>query len=138
LCVLIIDASGLIGGALLVEFSDHQETVGTYNSFPVGGLTRVDISDLEAIRRLTEQSGPQVILQPAALTAADYCESHPDEAWRINMDGTRSITEAASRLGARHMFFSKEYVVDKAQRRLSTPLQGVEAGLTAMREEQPR
>lgn len=110
--VLIIGASGLIGGAILVEFSDHQQTMGTYNSFPVEGLTRVDISDLEAIRRLTEQFGPQVILQPAALTHVNYCESHPDECWRINVDGTRSIAEAASRLGARHVFFSTEYVFD--------------------------
>lgn len=110
--VLIIGASGLIGGAILVEFSDHQQTMGTYNSFPVEGLTRVDISDLEAIRRLTEQFGPEVILQPAALTDVNYCESHPDECWRINVDGTRSIAEAASRLGARHVFFSTEYVFD--------------------------
>lgn len=103
-----------MGGALLAEFSHSHATLGTYRSYPVEGLLSVDIGDIAILTRLVDEFAPQVILQAAALTNVDYCEIHPDEAWRVNVESSRNVAQAAARIGAKHVFFSSEYVFDGA------------------------
>jgi dTDP-4-dehydrorhamnose reductase len=42
----------------------------------------------------------------------DYCEDHPEEALKRNVEGPRRIAEEASRLGGKLVFYSTEYVFD--------------------------
>jgi dTDP-4-dehydrorhamnose reductase len=55
---------------------------------------------------------PSVVFLSAALTAVDYCEDHPDEAQRINVEGPRGVAAAAAEVGAKLVFYSTEYVFD--------------------------
>jgi dTDP-4-dehydrorhamnose reductase len=61
-----------------------------------------------------ERHQPEPIYLAAALTGVDYCEDHQDEAWRINVEGTRNVAEAAARVGSKLIFYSTEYVFDGA------------------------
>jgi dTDP-4-dehydrorhamnose reductase len=110
--ILVVGASGLVGAALLEGARWLGEPVGTFHHYAVEGLVPLDISDVEAVDALTRELPPQVILQPGALTNVDYCETNPDEAWRINVEGTRHLAAAAARHGAKHVFFSSDYVFD--------------------------
>lgn len=112
--ILVVGASGLVGTALMREFSLVGETAGTFNQYPAEGLIPLDIGDADAVAALTEELTPQIILQPASLTNVDYCETHSQQAWRINVQGTRHVAEAVGRLGAKHVFFSSDYVFDGA------------------------
>jgi dTDP-4-dehydrorhamnose reductase len=42
----------------------------------------------------------------------DFCENHPEEANRVNRDGTRYLAEAAQQVGAKFVFVSTDFVFD--------------------------
>ena len=109
---MVIGASGLVGGALFSEFARSHETYGTYYRYPVNGFTCLRIEDARETGSAVSSLRPDVVLQPAALPNVDYCEENPHEAWRINVDGTRNVVEAATGVGAKHVFFSTDYVFD--------------------------
>ncbi len=110
--ILVIGASGLVGGVLLREFCRLGEIVGTFNHYQAEGLLPLDIRDADAVAGLVHRVAPEIVLQPASLTNVDYCETHPQEAWQINVEGTRHVLEAAAGVGAKHVFFSSDYVFD--------------------------
>lgn len=110
--ILVIGASGLVGAALLRELSQLGEAVGTFHRNPVDGLIPLNITDTDAVECLIQKLAPQIVVQPASLTNVDYCETHPKQAWRINVQGTRNVAAAVARLGAKHTFFSSDYVFD--------------------------
>jgi dTDP-4-dehydrorhamnose reductase len=111
--VLVIGASGLVGGALMrVLRGAHIDAAGTYAKSPAVGLEMLDITDAAQARACVERHRPAVIFLTAALTHVDYCEDHPDEAFAINVEGPRAVAEAAGALDAQLVFYSTEYVFD--------------------------
>lgn len=110
---LVIGASGLVGRALMRVLENAQaDVVGTYASRPGSSLVRVDIGERSQVRNCLERMGPQVIFLAGALTHVDYCEDHPDEARRVNVDGARHVAEEAARVGAKVVYYSSDYVFD--------------------------
>jgi len=72
----------------------------------------LDIADDAAIRKLISEVEPEVVFLTAALTAVDYCEEHPEEARRSNVEGPRTVAQAAAGVGATLVYYSTEYVFD--------------------------
>src|SRR3989304_6442289 len=94
--VLVIGASGLVGGALMRVLTTSQtDAVGTYAKFPGAGLEALDITSSTQVRACVERHRPVTIFLTAALTHVDYCEDHPDEAFAINVDGPRAAAGGA-------------------------------------------
>jgi len=110
--VLVISASGLVGGWLYRLFGREFSVLGTTFPKPVLHFTIADISDTEKIAKLIGDFQPGLILQPAALTHVDWCEAHPLECWSVNVEGTESVVMAAKKTGAGYIFFSSDYVFD--------------------------
>ena len=113
--VLVIGASGLVGQALMQTLARaKRKVVGTYANHPRTGLRPLDITDVAQIRDCLEMWRPETIYLTAALTHVDYCEEHPADAVRQNVDGPRQIAQEAARMGAQLVFYSTEYVFDGA------------------------
>jgi dTDP-4-dehydrorhamnose reductase len=108
--VLIVGASGFVGGELMRTFGD--EAVGTYCRTPADGLVPLDITDAAAVRDLVGRLRPSVIIHPAAQPNVDRCESEVEESHRVNVVGTRHVAEAARDVGARFVYFSTDYLFD--------------------------
>lgn len=115
--LLIIGSSGLVGSKIATKSSDYGfEALGTVNtrgsSFP--RVTRLDIVDRDATIQLVKETQPKAVINTAALTNVDYCESHKDEAARINVDGVRNLADAARQSTARLVQVSTDFVFDGA------------------------
>ena len=118
---LVIGASGLVGGALLDALNvAGSEAVGTYARHARPGLVPLDVRDAGAVRALADRTGAEVIYVPASLTNVDYCETHPEESYAINVDGVRHVAET----GRRIVYFSSDYVFagDRGPYRESDPV----------------
>jgi dTDP-4-dehydrorhamnose reductase len=70
------------------------------------------VEDRLAVLDAVETLRPRVIVQAAAFTAVDACESQVDRAYAVNALGTRHVAEAARRVGAHLVYLSTDYVFD--------------------------
>ncbi|QGZ60792.1 dTDP-4-dehydrorhamnose reductase [Paraburkholderia acidisoli] len=75
----------------------------------------LDLSNLDEVRRVVREVGPQLIVNPAAHTAVDKAESEPDLAMRLNAELPATLAEAAKQLGAGLVHYSTDYVFDGAK-----------------------
>src|ERR1051325_4650487 len=106
---LIIGASGQVGGLLLQQLRGAGwECHGTAFKHSAPGLSGLDIRDAAAVNASAALIKPDVIFLPGALTFVDYCETHRDECFSINVDGTANVARAAKTCGAPVVFFSTE------------------------------
>ena len=114
--LLVIGGSGLLGYKVAKMASNEHETFLTYNyrSIQVEGCTalKLDKCDRKAVFELLEKIKPDVVIDTAALHNVDYCETHPEEAWKVNVEGTRNVAEACKKIGAKIIFISTDYVFD--------------------------
>jgi len=110
---LVIGAQGQVGRALMRLLPAMSlDAVGTVHRRPGPNMEPLDIADHAAVRNVVARHRPALVFLPAALTAVDYCESHEDEAWEINVRGPEAVARAAADVGAKTIFFSSEYVFD--------------------------
>jgi dTDP-4-dehydrorhamnose reductase len=101
---MIIGATGLLGKALLREWSDDN----------VVGLSsrEVDIRDSERVHKVTQEVRPDWIVLAAAYTDVDGCESNRDLAFAVNRDGAANVAKSAKEANAKLLFLSSDYVFD--------------------------
>jgi dTDP-4-dehydrorhamnose reductase len=102
--VLLTGAGGQLGADLQQAFWADD----------LHALTRadLDITDRHAVEKAVDQISPELILNSAAMTAVDACETKTDQAWATNALAVRHLAEAAERAGARLVHFSTDYVFD--------------------------
>ena len=72
----------------------------------------VDITRAAAVDACVADCRPERIFHLAAWTDVDGAESHEDEAFAVNADGTRNVARAAAACGADLVVVSTDYVFD--------------------------
>lgn len=72
----------------------------------------LDITNIDDVMGMVEEKKPHVIINCAAHTNVNKCESDWDNAYRINAIGARNLSIAASRVGAKLIHVSTDYVFD--------------------------
>lgn len=87
---LILGASGFLGREVLPACAALGPVVGV-SSRGGPGLERVDIRDAAALRELARRVNPSTVLLLAAYREPDFCEDHPDEARRLNVEPARTL-----------------------------------------------
>lgn len=112
--VMITGASGQLGKALYKYLVGNQkyELFLTRFSNPEGDIAQLDIADQAAVDAYVDEIKPDIIVNCAAMTAVDLCESEQDKAYRINALGPKYLAQAAERSGARLVHISTDYVFD--------------------------
>jgi dTDP-4-dehydrorhamnose reductase len=112
--LLIIGISGLVGSRFAELEKGNYEIYGTYNEHEIKGknIFKLDTTDRDTTFRLIEKIKPRYIIDTHAISNVDYCELHPEEAWRVNVDGARNVAEASKKYAAKYIFFSTDYVFD--------------------------
>lgn len=106
--LLLTGVNGQVGHALLAQLADWD----------VVALSRkeLDLSDIDAIRRVVRDVKPGIIINPAAYTAVDKAESEPELAYAINATAPQTLAEEAARIGSTLIHFSTDYVYDGKKR----------------------
>jgi dTDP-4-dehydrorhamnose reductase len=113
--LLIIGSTGLVGSKVASMASEHGfEAYNTYNArkSPLPHSVLLDITDREATLRLISDVQPKAIINTAALHNVDYCETHREEAAKVNVEGVRNLGEAARKNQSRLVHLSTDYVFD--------------------------
>ena len=104
--VWITGAEGHIGSALIDLLDCTQYQLLTTD------INEVDITDLEEVRQYMRVNRPDVVINCASLTDVEYCETHRDEAYKVNTIGVRNIALAANDVRAKVIQMSTDDVFD--------------------------
>jgi dTDP-4-dehydrorhamnose reductase len=113
--LLVIGDTGLVGSKVAsLAQSAGFDVHGTHNArdSPLPHSAHLDITDRDATTRLVETIRPRAIVNTAALHNVDYCETHREEAEKVNVEGTRNLAEAAAKINCRLVHLSTDYVFD--------------------------
>lgn len=107
--LLIVGAGGRLGAALVREYGRSANVIG---------LTRqqLDLTDAARVRETLDALDFDVLINCAAQTNVDRCETHADEAFQLNAEAPQVMAEICTRKGAKLVHISTDYVFDGEQR----------------------
>ena len=109
--ILLTGCNGQLGRAIQKEYGDSVEFIRT-DMIEGEGITVLDISDIEAVMTMTKEQRPDVIINCAAYTNVDGCETNEDLAYKANAIGPRNLAIAATEVGAKLVHISTDYVFE--------------------------
>ncbi|GAB3078976.1 SDR family oxidoreductase [Micromonospora schwarzwaldensis] len=109
--VLLLGASGYVGGALWRSWADRHDVVGTRGARDVEGLVRADLTDVRALTRLA-RDGFDLVVHAAGLVGLEQAEAHPERAWRLNVESVRILLAAVQDRPTRIVYLSSDQVFD--------------------------
>ena len=101
--MLVFGAGGRLGAALVREYA-REWGVRAF------GRKEADLSDPAAVADLVHAENPSVVINSAAMTNVDVCETERDLARTVNADAAGAIARACTDLGARLIHVSTDYV----------------------------
>ena len=113
--VLITGGSGLLGGKVAEMAQARGDEVFSgyaHNAPGFGRAVKFDLLDGTAISETIMRIKPEIIIHSAALTDVDRCERERELAYKINVEGTRMVSEASKRVGSFLIYISTDYVFD--------------------------
>jgi len=89
--ILITGCGGMLGDAVYSALKDRAVVWATDIDVNEQWLSRLDVRDRDAVRSTFDEFTPDLVLHLAALTDVEYCETHPEEAFRTNAVGTENV-----------------------------------------------
>ena len=103
--ILVLGCRGMLGTALMERLSRSHELCGR------------DVDDFDIVspvdcRDVIEETEPDVVVNAAAYTDVDGCETHQDECFAVNAAGVRNVATVCRDRGIKMVHFSTDYVFD--------------------------
>lgn len=86
--VLIFGSSGMLGRELAEYFSKSK-----YKIIPID-KNEADISSYGSVFKIIKKHSPDFVVNSAAFINVEYCQSNPEEAYRVNSIGPGNIARA--------------------------------------------
>jgi dTDP-4-dehydrorhamnose reductase len=107
--IVIIGAGGRLGAALMREYRNKFDLIGFDHH-------ALDLADTEQLREKIGTLDADLVINCAALTNVDYCETHREEAFCINAQAPGLLAEIGRDKDAKLIHFSTDYVFDGEKR----------------------
>jgi dTDP-4-dehydrorhamnose reductase len=98
------------GGQLGLDLVDAARAAG--DDVVAADRALLDVADRDAVARVVSEVRPDAIVNCAAWTEVDACETDPERAMRDNADAVRWLREASDAVGAHLVQLSTDYVFD--------------------------
>ena len=103
--ILLTGSSGQLGHGLLPRLHSIGQVWAPRRS-------EFDLSDPESLRSKIREFSPDLVINAGAYTAVDRAEDEVDLCFRVNAEAPRVLAEESSRLDARMIHYSTDYVFD--------------------------
>ncbi|MCQ2521867.1 MAG: dTDP-4-dehydrorhamnose reductase [Lachnospiraceae bacterium] len=108
--LIITGCNGQLGRAVNVLYQNSTEYTLVNTDVAGDNIQPLDITNLEEVVALVEKEQPYAIINCAAYTNVNGCETEEDLAFRINAIGPRNLAIAAEKVGAKMVQISTDYV----------------------------
>ena len=101
--ILVIGANGMLGHDLMKVLEGDVRGLD---------LPEIDITSFESVRRVLLTLKPKIIINAAAYTDVDGCETNVEQAMAVNGEGVGLLALTAREIGAKLVQISTDYVFD--------------------------
>ena len=123
--ILVTGSNGLLGQKLseLLEKDTSVELIATAarsSALPVrsGKFEVMDITNVDSVNHVIDLYKPDVIINTAAMTQVDQCETQREVCWKSNVDAVGNIVEASRRNNVHLVHLSTDFIFDGTQEML--------------------
>ena len=110
--ILVTGCNGQLGRAIRKEYEQDDVTFINTDVVEAEGVVALDITNIDDVMRLVLAEKPEVIINCAAHTNVDACETQWDLAYKINGIGPRNLSIAANAVDAKMIHVSTDYVFE--------------------------
>ncbi len=107
--ILITGSNGMLGHDLIEALKDKHELVLTTSK-------TLDITDRDSTIECIKENKPDVVINSAAYTDVDGCETNQDLAYAVNGEGVRNLALGCREVGCPLVHVSTDYVFDGTAR----------------------
>lgn len=114
--ILITGAYGQLGNELVAVLKSGKSEIGEINAeYKNATVTAVDVDTLDitnnsAVEDFVLNGKFNIIINCAAMTNVDGCETNKEAAYKVNAVGVRNLAVAAESIGAKFVHISTDYV----------------------------
>jgi len=114
---LVTGATGKLGSFFIKRFSRDYEVTAGYIENPEIipqniKKTVIDLSDERLMRANIESAMPGFIVHCAAIKDVPYCESNPEKAREVNVEGTKKLAKICKDLKILMVYLSTDYIFE--------------------------
>lgn len=117
--ILITGANGLLGQAVVNIFereSDYELIQSSIEDKPFvsygSKYLKLDVTNKEDVKNAVKKYQPNIILNCAAFTDVDKCETERELCWKLNVDAVKNLIIASRINDAKIIHYSTDYVFD--------------------------
>jgi dTDP-4-dehydrorhamnose reductase len=103
--ILIVGAQGMLGFDLMKIINHTQQVTGV-------DIKECDITDQKATLNTLSKMNPRLVINTAAYTQVDLCETNNEKAFKINTEGVANLALACKEINAKLLHVSTDYVFD--------------------------
>lgn len=114
--IMITGCHGQLGNELQSIIANGKSEIGAIPELLSGAtvlpvdIDTLDITDMTAVNSYVEDNRPDVIINCAAMTNVDGCESDYQTAFKVNALGVKNLAVCAEKIGAKLIHVSTDYV----------------------------
>lgn len=101
--IVVVGANGMLGRDLMSLLGDRARGID---------IEEIDITSLESTERVLRALRPSVVINCAAYTDVDGCETNIDTAMQVNGEGVAHLAMSTRMIGALLVHVSTDYVFD--------------------------
>src|SRR5690606_11735152 len=117
--ILVTGANGLLGQKLSTILQQDKDVypILTARGESVMPLTRgeyysLDITNLKEVEQVLTQTQPDVIINTAAMTNVDQCETEKEACWKANVEAVQNLIEVSTIVNAHLIHVSTDFIFD--------------------------
>lgn len=116
--ILVTGSNGLLGQKLvelILTKEDHLLTTAKSKlaiDLPKGEFHFLDITKLEEVEKLINETKPDVIINTAAMTQVDHCETEREKCWLNNVTAVENLVKTCEQTGTRLIHISTDFIFD--------------------------
>ncbi|MEQ3251287.1 dTDP-4-dehydrorhamnose reductase [Eggerthella lenta] len=114
--ILVTGGNGQLGNELVRILREGRSEIGSIPGIYADAevlatdVAELDVTDADAVMAFVAQGGFDLVVNGAAMTNVDGCETAEDAAFRVNAEAPGNLARAAEAAGAKFVQVSTDYV----------------------------
>ena len=103
--ILIVGAQGMLGSDLMETINHTRQVLGV-------DIEECDITDQKETRNTLLRMKPSWVINAAAYTQVDQCETNSEQAFKVNAEAVSNLALACKEINTKLLHVSTDYVFD--------------------------